>query len=119
MPPAPRRSHFGRRAFTIGATVTDEPRLLRRGALAGYTSSPFLAVRSEPEAFDVGSQERFTREAHRRAAHQEQAAWATGRRLIVDGLSVVRASRPSRQVLNDLRVVQRVVERLDQRLGAG
>jgi hypothetical protein len=101
----------------VGENADDPPRLLARASERGYVSVPQLAMTHEPEAVPAAYQRRLSSEAARRAAQQEQAAWADGRRLIVDGLTVVRAAKPSKPVQNALRVVDRVVAKLDRTIG--
>jgi hypothetical protein len=96
--------------------MTDEPRLLRRGPLAGYTSTPILALLGEPEAVDLDTQEGLTREARRRDQARQAEAWRVGRGLILDGIRIVRTGRPSKRVASHLRVLQRQVERVDAEL---
>jgi hypothetical protein len=94
----------------------DRPRLIARRSELGYVERAALALPHEPEAVDAATQAGLTLAAHRRQVRERADAWQTGRRLILDGVRVVRAARPPRAIVGDLRVLERQVSRIDDRL---
>jgi hypothetical protein len=94
----------------------DPVRLLHR--VAGYTSNPGAALQREPEAIDEETQGRFSRDARRREEEQLRAAWRRAHAGIDRELAAFkREAHPDRQLLSDVRVIERQAGRLDRRLG--
>jgi hypothetical protein len=95
----------------------DAPRLLARRSELGYVHYPVGAVPGEPEAVSAAEQQRQTLETRRRERAKQRAAWTDARALIVDGVTIARASHLPRSIVSATRVISRVVDRIDQQLG--
>ena len=95
----------------------DEPRLLARHS-ASATPTPTRALPGEPEAISEEEQARQTLAARRAQERQQREAWAQARARIVDGVSIVRTTKPAmpRQVVSTVRVIERAVARVDAEL---
>ena len=96
----------------------DEPRLLARRSELGYTDAPTRALPGEPEAISEEEQARQTLAARRAQERQQREAWQQARARIVDGVSIVRTTKPAmpRQVVSTVRVIERAVARVDAEL---
>ena len=94
----------------------DEPRLL--GKKVGYTSVVALALEREPEAVDEQTQTRFSSAARRRQEERLRDEWRRAHAKINSSLEdFKRDAQPDRQLLSDVRVIQRTCVRVDRRLG--
>jgi hypothetical protein len=97
----------------------DPARLLHRRSEFGYTHRSVLALAREPEAVDERAQMSITVEAHRRRAQQQADTWSTARAMILQGTALARSSKLPKQVISDVRAVERVVGRIDSELQRG
>ena len=94
----------------------DEPRLL--GKKVGYTHVPALALEREPEAVDEQTQASFSSAARRREEERLRDEWRRAHERITSSLEdFKRVGQPDRQLLSDVRVIERTAERVDRRLG--
>lgn len=91
-------------------------RLLHARSEYGYTTSTVEAMPHEPEAVTAGAQHDITTAAHRRATDHRRQAWAEGRDTIQRGLDQLNHGPLGREYASDLRVIGRVLERLDRTL---
>lgn len=90
-------------------------RLLAIRSEVGYTHVPALALRDEPEAVDEQTQIELTRQARRRAAHRLRDDWVRTRLVIASALAEFKTGASfDRQVADDVRAVERAVERTDR-----
>jgi hypothetical protein len=94
--------------------VVDRPRLLHRRSELGYTDRPARAMISEPEAVPADYQRQLTADAPRRAAARDREVWVASRDRIRVELALLARHRFGRDVSSDLRVLERLVDRLDQ-----
>jgi hypothetical protein len=70
---------------------------------------------SEPEALTEAEQQRQTQEARARWRREQARAWGRARVEILGAVEHVKASsRPDRQLLDDLRGIERQVVRTDR-----
>jgi hypothetical protein len=82
----------------------------------GYTSRSALALRSEPEAVAEEVQLELTRAAGARASQRQRDTWAASRGRLRDELDFLRGQSFARLVASDLRVLDRMLERIDSKL---
>jgi uncharacterized protein involved in type VI secretion and phage assembly len=111
-----RRSFEATRRVSYGALVdADGPRFLAKAV--GYTASSEIAM-DKLECVDEAQQQRQTADAHRRWKREQQREWGKARLAILAGVERFKVNgHPDSQMLSDLRVVQRVTARIDQRIG--
>jgi hypothetical protein len=99
------------------ATGADKPRLLAKRSEVGYVSDSARALRGEPEAVSASEQRHLTQLARRRERQRRVDAWRPARSLLMAGIvAYTPAADPTTR--SDLRVIQRVVQKIDRRLGA-
>jgi hypothetical protein len=88
------------------------------GRALGYASHPLGGLRGEPQAITEVEQAAQTRAAHAKWKERERRAWGTCRREILDSLARFTATvHVDKRTASDLRVVKRVADRVDRRLG--
>jgi hypothetical protein len=95
----------------------DEQRLLAARSELGYVSDPHRALRSEPEAVDAATQERFSLAAHRAQEQRQRDQWARTHRTISGALQAFEACHPDRRVMTGVRAIEREARRVDRRVG--
>jgi hypothetical protein len=98
-------------------TGGDRPRLLAQRSEFAYTDRVDQALRDEPEAVSAAEQRHLTELAHRRDRRRRLDAWKPARSLISAGI-VSFTPAADRYSRSDLRVIERTLRRIDQRLGA-
>jgi hypothetical protein len=99
----------------VGAELAALPDPL---AELGYVSDPRHALNGEPEAVSEEEQLRISRASRRLGEERRREAWRRAHEGIDRALSdFKRDGRPSRQLLSDLRVIERQASRVDRRLG--
>jgi hypothetical protein len=91
-------------------------RLLARRSELGYTNRPAQALPLEPEAVPAAVQRRLSEEAKQRSRARDRAEWVAARARLQLELDYVRARPWSRTVRDDLRALQRLLDRLDRLL---
>jgi hypothetical protein len=94
----------------------DEPRFLHRNIAHGYTARHDLAARGEPECVSEDYQRQLTEQARSRETRRRLAAWRPAAELIQSGIAAFAPSADTRS-RSDLRVIERTLKRIDQRLG--
>jgi hypothetical protein len=79
------------------------------------------ALPDEPEAISAEEQARQTLAARSVREQQRQEAWREARSRIVDGVQIVRASRPPmpNRIISNVRVIERTLARIAARVGCG
>ena len=98
----------------------DPPRLLHRHSAHGYTSDPSRALFAEPEAISASAQRDLTASSHRARAEALVDEWVKCRDRVLGAVDhFASAGRPPERMRSDLRVIARVVERVDRDLGIG
>jgi hypothetical protein len=96
----------------------DPPRLLHRRSQYGYTDDASFALIAEPEAISAQAQREITESSHRARAEALVDEWVKARTRVVGALDhFERVGRPPDSMRSDLRVIARVVERVDRDLG--
>jgi hypothetical protein len=95
-----------------------EQRFLHRNPARGYSDTPYLGAPGEPEAISEQEQVAQTLAARRRWEKEQRRAWGTARQHIFAAVeSFRRDGHPGRAVDSDLRVLSRVVAKVDRRVG--
>jgi hypothetical protein len=97
----------------------DRPRLLAKRSELGYVDRVQAALAHEPEAISAAELAHQTLLAHRRRAEQQRDVWSTARAMILQGTALARSSKLPKQVISDVRAVERVVGRIDSELQRG
>jgi hypothetical protein len=88
------------------------------GRSLGYASHPLGGLRGEPQAISGREQAAQTRAAHAKWKERERRAWGTCHAEISGALARFNAAvRVDRRTQSDLKVVERVADRVDRRLG--
>ena len=102
----------------------DQPVFLHRHSARGYTTDPGQAMRREPEPVPADTLSALTERSHREHDAQLVSKWIeTRRRLLTTVDHFIEQSSPTaglrRDLHSDMRVITRVVARVDRRLGVG
>jgi hypothetical protein len=108
--------------LVYGALVDeDRPRLLARRSEFAYTDVPALSLPGEPEAISESEQRRQTLAARRKRDQQQRQTWLEARARIVEGVTLVRTSRPPmpQRIMSSVRVIERTISRVDAELRGG
>jgi hypothetical protein len=96
----------------------DPPRLPAARSERGYTERVAEALPREPEAVSAAEQRELTAQAHRRWRLQLAREWGQARREILSGVERFKHNgHPDPRLLQDLRGIERGVERVDRRVG--
>lgn len=96
----------------------DRPRLLHRRSELGYTDRTVRSLSGEPEAVPANYQRQLTAAAPKRAAARDHEVWIASRDRIVGELDRLRGHRFARDVTSELRVIERQLARIGERLAA-
>jgi hypothetical protein len=98
-------------------TAGDRPRFLHRDPGRGYTDSPYLAARHEPECVSEEEQRELTARAHRRWQQEQARAWGQAASEIGRAIETfVAEGHPAGQLLNDVKRIQRAVARAERHM---
>jgi hypothetical protein len=105
--------------LTIRLADVEAPRLL--GRTGGYVTDPALALRDEPEAVDVRSQERFTAAARERAREHGKdpdRALRDGLLRELEAWEALTGGVTDRERADTIRGIRRQIAALDRKLKA-
>jgi hypothetical protein len=96
----------------------DSGRYLDRNPTRPPTTSTWRAAAGEPEMVSADYEKLLAERARLREKRRQQEEWKAARGRFVDGVEIVKTSHLPRAVISDVRVIERVLRRVDGRLGA-
>lgn len=100
------------------ALERDEPRFLAARSDELYTRNAAQALRDEPEAVDVLTQARFTKEGREKPRITEREVWLDERAQLEAVLARLRARIVNRSAEKSIAAIERQVRSLDRKLAA-
>lgn len=100
----------------MSQTLREPPRYLARRSEYGYTDRADLALHGEPEAVPAGYQRTLTVRASRAELQRKREEWEAMTLPIRLALRALKASPIGRERESDLRVIARVLDRVDRDL---